>query len=388
MNRSLKDFLRPETKSSIFRHDRRGRWAVTRVFAGLITCLIVTALLSSGRLVAMAERQEFGESRDRWLTAANALDRTASALSLDRPARAVDSALGRSTSSSTIVVGELAAPAANSSSNGPTTATTTPAGSEQADTPTTALATTTSTVPTTLTTIFGAVSQESPLRMWVGGDSLAEYIGSRLLYDVVDSANTEVELDFRISTGLARPDYYDWPARLSELMQREEPPQVLVFMAGGNDDQDMQNAGGRVPFTTSGRAEWEAEYRSRVALMMDAVAYPGTQMIWVNLPPMRDEKRDSLVASVNPIFDEEAALRDWVSVADVVPVLSGDDGGFAQFLPEPDGDNTIKARTNDGVHVTLNASGWVADIVWSEVTGSWVFEQPAAATSTTTTVGP
>ncbi len=122
----IRRFARPARKQSIFRTDRAGASAVGRVFCGLTVCLIVTAFLSSQRMVSMAERLEFGTNRDRWLSAAEAVDTGAAALRLDRPAQAVEQAIGRSSGNepAEVVLGELATASASSPTN--TEPTTTP----------------------------------------------------------------------------------------------------------------------------------------------------------------------------------------------------------------------------------------------------------------------
>jgi len=394
MTAFLRRLLRPSTKQSIFRADDSGRSEVGRVLGGIVVCLAVTALLSSGRLVDMAEGLEFGPNRDRWVGLAGAVDRAAAALSLDRPARSIDTALGRSDADATIVLGELAqnpSPLTARTTTVPTTATTTPptttqpGGQNQEPTTTVEPTTTTATTPpttapsTTTTRVLGVANVNDPLRVWVGGDSLGEYVGSRLLYKVANPSVTAVELEFEISTGLARPDYFDWPGRLSEVMVREDRPQVVVFMAGGNDDQDMSRDGGRLVLLSE---DWLTEYRQRTATMMDIAAYPDAQLIWVNLPPMKDGKRQEMASAVNQILSEEAALRSWVTVVDIVPMFTGPSGGFEQFLVRTGSERTTKARANDGVHITASASQWVAELVWTSINASWQFDESVSATTT------
>ncbi len=372
-----------------------------RVFGGLLVCFLVAGLLGSGRLVTMADRQEFGPARDRWLALAHGIDRVSSFFSLDRPADAVESALGRSSSSSTVVLGALAVldpdveplsptvpPSASPTAVAPSTETTEPTTTASSTTatsdpttntaasPTTQAPTTTTTAPpttlapTTTLPVFGQVSPAAPLRVWLGGDSLGEYVGSRIQHREADLGLTRIELDYRISTGLTRPDYFDWPARLSEVMQAEERPQVLVFMVGGNDTQDMQTEGSYLNRNTD---EWYAEYRTRVATIMDVVAYPDTQLVWINLPPMKSSLHQEIAGRINSILGEEAARRPWVSVSDIVPLMSAPNGGFTEFLDEPSGDRTIRARAADGVHITADGSRWIAEAVWAYVEASWQF---------------
>lgn len=55
------------------------------LLAAAVACLGLAALLVSGKLVEIAERQPLGESRDWWLSLATGVDRTANFLSLNRP---------------------------------------------------------------------------------------------------------------------------------------------------------------------------------------------------------------------------------------------------------------------------------------------------------------
>lgn len=73
--------------------NRRKTVSALKAIWGVLAALLVAALLSSGSLVSLAERQEFGTTRDIALPIARGFDRFSSFLSLDRPANALDSAL-------------------------------------------------------------------------------------------------------------------------------------------------------------------------------------------------------------------------------------------------------------------------------------------------------
>jgi hypothetical protein len=55
-----------------------------------------------------------------------------------------------------------------------------------------------------------------------------------------------VHTHFQISTGLSRPDYYDWPAHLEQDMAAVDP-RVVVLLVGANDDQPLRTPGGGSP---------------------------------------------------------------------------------------------------------------------------------------------
>lgn len=212
-----------------------------------------------------------------------------------------------------------------------------------------------------------AVDSSAKLRLWAGGDSLGEYVGNQLLAPLSDRDRTTVDLDFHIGTGLTRPDTYDWAARINEVMARPEPPEALMFMVGGNDNQPMRAGGQNLAV---GSEPWLTEYRARVVAIMDTTRTGASHLWWIGLPPMRDQERDGLARAIDAIVAEEAANRPWVTFVDLMPRFSGPDGGFAGTLPGPDGQPTV-VRAPDGIHITYAGSTWVADGIWADIVGLW-----------------
>ena len=121
--------------------------------------------------------------------------------------------------------------------------------------------------------------------MWVGGDSQAETLTASLARLAGGTDLIETTTHFRLSSGLTRPDFFDWPAflfRESEAFDLE----VIVLMLGGNDSQAIQTAQGEVFQRLTD--EWRDEYRGRVGDMMDLLDAPGRILVWVGQPVMRD----------------------------------------------------------------------------------------------------
>ena len=61
------------------------RHPVRSVVLAVLGCLLLSALLTSDKLLEIAERQEFGAARDRQVAIAEGLDRVANFWSLNRP---------------------------------------------------------------------------------------------------------------------------------------------------------------------------------------------------------------------------------------------------------------------------------------------------------------
>ncbi|HLJ08358.1 MAG TPA: hypothetical protein VKX24_07455, partial [Acidimicrobiia bacterium] len=88
-----------------------------------------------------------------------------------------------------------------------------------------------------------------PLRVLVVGDSLGIDLGSVLVNDLDATGVVQATLDGQVSTGLTRPDYFDWPAELADDLPKYTP-QVVVVMLGANDAQDLPGPPD-VPFGTA-----------------------------------------------------------------------------------------------------------------------------------------
>ena len=58
-------------------------------------------------------------------------------------------------------------------------------------------------------------------------------------------------VDGHVSTGLARPEVFNWAAYLAGISATLKPD-VVVFTSGSNDDQTLTGDGGGQPFGSDG----------------------------------------------------------------------------------------------------------------------------------------
>lgn len=344
----------------------------------VLIALSLGAVLSSGRIVAMAERKPLGDERDRWLSVAEPIESFASATRLDTPESVVDGWLGRSSAPPEFVLTTTTtSPPPTTTTTAPPTTTTTGASATTTPSTTTTRPTTTTTQPTTTVAPRRSVSPQEPLLVLAAGDSLGEYIGQELKVIASDAATGEVVLDYSIATGLTRPDYFDWPSHLNEGLAVERTADVVLFMVGGNDDQPMVVDGVRL---ATASPEWVEEYRKRAGLLMDIAESHGTYVVWIGLPPMADARRQAIAIEVNRVVAEEAGFRSRSSYFDPAPLLLEGDETYSLYVTSPEGE-LRKARAPDGVHITRQASRWIAQAIWEQMVVDW----PQTAATTTTT---
>jgi hypothetical protein len=187
-----------------------------------------------------------------------------------------------------------------------------------------------------------------PLRLWVGGDSVAGFLCYEMEAIAQHDPGLAVHTHFQISTGLSRPDYYDWPAHLAQDMAATNP-EVVVLLVGANDDQPLQTAGGGVADFAS--PEWTAEYGRRAGALMDEVRRQGRTAVWVGLPVMRAHDFGARMEVIEDAVRRQAARRPGVLFLDSRPLFADPAGAYAAYLPDDSGALTLM-RAPDGVHLS------------------------------------
>ena len=189
------------------------------------------------------------------------------------------------------------------------------------------------------------------LRVVVVGDSLASGLGVYLERALKPSL-VRVSRQGRISTGLARPDYFDWPAALSEIVDNFRPD-LIVVMLGENDNQALRDAAGHEQ-TQVGTIDWPRAYGERVEDFMRLATSKGARVVWVGLPIVSDKGRWGIIQRQNDVFEHSAHTVDDVAYLDTWDMFAAPDGGYTAFYR--DGGTVELVRESDGLH--FNATGY------------------------------
>lgn len=189
------------------------------------------------------------------------------------------------------------------------------------------------------------------LRVVVVGDSLAAGLGV-YLERVLKPSLVRVFRQGRISTGLARPDYFDWPAALSQIVNNVRPD-LIVVMLGENDNQALRTPGGREE-TPVGTFEWPQAYEERVADFMRLATSKGARVVWAGLPIVSDRGRWGIIERQNEVFERAAHTVNDVAYLDTWEMFSTPDGGYTAYYR--DGGTVEQVRESDGLH--FNAAGY------------------------------
>jgi hypothetical protein len=228
-------------------------------------------------------------------------------------------------------------------------------------------------------------SPEKMMRLWVGGDSLAITPGESLINQALATGVIGLTdaVDGHVATGLARPEVFNWPAYLNDVINAHAPD-TMVLSIGSNDDQVLTGLGGGASF---GSQEWQDEYRRRVGGLMDLVTgATKTTLIWVGIPLVRNGARIDAYRLINEIARSEAAKRPGkVAFVDTFPVLADLNGAYADYLLNADG-TVVQVRAGDGIHFTRAGGDRIAAAVMEQLFDT--FDLTSWQTATTTTTAP
>jgi hypothetical protein len=201
--------------------------------------------------------------------------------------------------------------------------------------------------PPSRTTPIQTPTENNRLRVVVVGDSLAQGLGS-YLERVMRPALAVVSSQGVISSGLSRPDYYDWLHRMHHI-ENVFHPDLVIVMLGENDAQDLLTPEGRLD-TQNGTAAWPISYGRRVQQLIKIAVNSGSHVVWVGLPIVQDHSRWDYIRRVDGIYEEVAEQIPNAAYLDTWPMFTTRDGRYAVYARV--GGRIVQMREPDGIHFT------------------------------------
>jgi hypothetical protein len=198
-----------------------------------------------------------------------------------------------------------------------------------------------------------------PAKVLLVGDSEAGGLSPYLQKALAATGVVSMTTDYKVSTGLVRPDFFDWPAHLQQTIPLADPA-IVVALFGGNDGQSFlgkdPNAGAAAGKSVDS-PEWRAEYAKRIGALMDFLSAGGRTLVWVGVPNALKADLTARLAVQNEVVQSEVAKRPKVIFVDSWRHFIGIDGvSFAPYVLDPrDGGYKPVRNQTDGFH--LNTDG-------------------------------
>ena len=237
-------------------------------------------------------------------------------------------------------------------SPGSTTSSTSPGTTETSD-PTEATVTDQTDAPTTTDASDGVPTPENKAKVLILGDSDAGNFGPYLMNLLDANGVTESDLFYKVSSGLSRPDFFDWPAEIATRLP-EADPDIVVVTYGGNDAQDLLIDEQYYPVDTP---EWRKEYGKRVGDVMDMLTADGRTLVWVGIPNASEEAFTSRLQVLRDVTLAEIEERpESVVYIDTWNRFVGLSGGYADYVIDPRDGKGKNVRASDGFHLNMTGS--------------------------------
>lgn len=193
-----------------------------------------------------------------------------------------------------------------------------------------------------------------PVIYGIGGSTMGSVLGP-MLAQVLKKHGIKFSRWGKASSGLARPDFHDWPATAPGLMEKHKPD-IVVISLGTNDYQPLWEKGNWV---LQDEPKWETLYGERVDALLNAVAGKKKQRLIIWSGPYAFEGKNANVRApiVNRIMRERveafAAAGGRAIFHDAYGPTSAD--GKPIDEAELPGKGRVVIRQKDGVHLTNDA---------------------------------
>ena len=216
-----------------------------------------------------------------------------------------------------------------------------------------------------------------PKNVLIAGDSLVlEGFGVALERRLSKIPGLEVARAGKYSSGLSRPDYFDWNAYLKTILQKHNPDLLIVHL-GANDPQDILDEKRKRHFV--GSEGWNEIYGHRVRHFLDLAKEKGVQAIWVGLPIMGQKKYGGRIEILNAVAKKACQSAPNCQFVDTWYSLADKKNRYHTFSKDEKG-RTVRIRAKDKIHLTEAGGEIMVDYFLNKIAGFVDFKaNPPAA---------
>lgn len=199
------------------------------------------------------------------------------------------------------------------------------------------------------------LTQAPPMRcrIMMVGDSLMEDLGPKTHKAMKLRKGLEFVVSAKFSTGLCRPDFFNWPAHMRGVVSKR-PPDLVIFFIGANDGMSIKDGKRLVP---TGGQEWRDAYGRKMDELVSIARDAGADVIWVELPAIGG--RYNKVLHENQIAQRTYCENNGITYLQTDPLLSGEWGRFEAFGTYKG--RQVRLRTKDVTHLTYEGNMKVLD---------------------------
>lgn len=200
--------------------------------------------------------------------------------------------------------------------------------------------------------------------MIVGGSAIRGALGKYIETALAEVGNM-TQRHAKSSTGLARPDFYNWP-KAAAAYQQDFQPDATVLMFGGNDAQGLWMGKDADPSWIRWPEDgWSEEYAKRVVAFADVIAPAGQHVFWMGMPEMRSPKFHGRMERMNAIFQAQMQTRPNGHYLPTRGLMPGANGRYVDKAKV--GGKLVTVRAADGIHFSVAGARIVADSIAPQI---------------------
>ena len=205
------------------------------------------------------------------------------------------------------------------------------------------------------------------------GDSVLFDLGIQLQYTLKKKYNiADTKIDYKVSTGLNRIDYYDWYARTRQIINNYQPDVVIVLF-GANDRQNITDFQGKAWRIMT--QEWQKAYQERVeryANLLDSSSVRKVYWIGQSLPNKSSYiKAFSIMNDIYQNASKSSSKIEYISTWETF----GKAGKFVPVVANKSGKRGY-VKNNDGLHFTSHGAQIISDLIIDEMVSDKILKLP------------
>ena len=219
-------------------------------------------------------------------------------------------------------------------------------------------------------------------RILVIGDSMAGGLGAGMTRMVAGNDTVQIVNRFNESSGITRPDFYDWAGALPKMMDGKNFTSVVVLI-GLNDRQDIRNGSFRYVFNTP---DWITAYQNSTDAILTALLAQHVKIFWLGEPPMGDPVYDADMQTVTALQKARVVAKGG-NFIDTRAMLLSPEGKYVDVGPDDTGE-IRKLRQKDGVTFLKQGNNKFGQLVLAAVTTAIDTEVASVVTPPAVVVGP
>ncbi len=205
------------------------------------------------------------------------------------------------------------------------------------------------------------------------GDSVMFDLGIQLQYTLKKKYNiADTKIDYKVSTGLNRIDYYDWYARSRQTINNYQPDVVIVLF-GANDRQNIIDSQGKARAVMS--KEWQKAYQERVekyANLLDSSSVRKVYWVGQSMPNKSSYlKAFPIMNNIYKTASKSSSKIEFISTWETF----GQGGKFVPVVANKSGKRGY-VKNNDGLHFTSHGAQIISDLIVDKMVSDKILKAP------------